>query len=444
MFEHKKIFIFGMARSGYEVAKLLSHYHNDILVVDGKEQPEELVKELNSLGVNVVISEQPEELLNEHYDIMVKNPGIIKTHPCVQKAHQLHIPVMNEVEVAYHFLPKEVHIIAITGSNGKTTTTTITYEMLKLAGLPVTLGGNIGTPMSKLVSEIKENDYLVMEISDHQLVDMHDFHPHIAVLTNLSPVHLDFHGNSYETYKQTKKKLFLPMDEQDIAILNLENEDVVELTKDIKAEKRYFSSQKDAYACIKENAIYVNQERILSLDDIRVKGTHNYENIMCAIMIAKECGVSNEVIKEVLESFVGVEHRLEFVRKLHDREFYNDSKSTNNQSTITALQAFHSPVILLLGGLDRGIPFDDLTPYMGSVTHVVCYGETKDKIKEYCDKIGKDCVVLNNLEESVHAAYNLSNEGDTILLSPACASWDQYHTFEERGEEFKKVVEELK
>ena len=416
MFEHKKIFIFGMARSGYEVAKLLSHYHNDILVVDGKEQSEELVKELNSLGVNVVISEQPEELLNEHYDIMVKNPGIIKTHPCVQKAHQLHIPVMNEVEVAYHFLPKEVHIIAITGSNGKTTTTTITYEMLKLAGLPVTLGGNIGTPMSKLVSEIKENDYLVMEISDHQLVDMHEFHPHIAVLTNLSPVHLDFHGNSYETYKQTKKKLFLPMDEQDIAILNLENEDVVELTKDIKAEKRYFSSQKDAYACIKENAIYVNQERILSLDDIRVKGTHNYENIMCAIMIAKECGVSNEV----------------------------DSKSTNNQSTITALQAFHSPVILLLGGLDRGIPFDDLTPYMGSVTHVVCYGETKDKIKEYCDKIGKDCVVLNNLEESVHAAYNLSNEGDTILLSPACASWDQYHTFEERGEEFKKVVEELK
>lgn len=444
MFENKKIFIFGMARSGYEAALFLSKHHNEILIVDGKEQDEEHVRELSNLGVSVVITEHPEELLDDSYDVMIKNPGIIQTHPCVKKAHDLKIPVINEVEMAYHFLPKNVTIIAITGSNGKTTTTTITYEMLKYAGLPVYLGGNIGTPLSKLVEQIQENSFLVMEISDHQLVDMKEFHPHIAVLTNLSQVHLDFHLNSYERYKQTKKKLFLPMNEEDIAILNMENKDVMDLTKDLTVSKRYFSSQKDADACIKDQALYVNQERIIGLDEIRVKGIHNYENIMCATMIAKECGVSDEVICEVLKTFVGVEHRLEFVCKLNGREFYNDSKSTNNQSTITALESFNNPVILLLGGLDRGIPFDELTPYMEHVTHVVCYGETKNKIKEYCDKIGKDCTVLNTLEESVHAAYHLSNEGDTILFSPACASWDQFNTFEERGETFKKVVNELK
>lgn len=444
MFEHKKIFILGMARSGYEAAKLLSQYHNQILVTDRAEQNEGQVQELISLGVEVIISTSPEELLDESYDVMIKNPGIIKTHPCVVKAKELNIPVMNEVEMAYHYLPKDVHIIAVTGSNGKTTTTTIIYELLKMDDRKVYLGGNIGTPLSKLVGEVSSGDYLVMEISDHQLVDMKEFHPNIAVLTNLSQVHLDFHGGSYGQYKNTKKKLFLPMTLEDTAILNMENTDVMDLTKDIQVHKYYFSSKREADIFIKDGAIYIGKEKIIELDEIRVKGIHNYENIMCALMVAHMLHIPHQKIHEVLENFGGVEHRIEFVTKIHGREFYNDSKATNNQSTVTALRSFQNPVVLILGGLDRGQTFDELTEFMGYVTHVICYGETKQKIKDYCEKIGKDCTVLNHLEEAVHAAYNLSEEGDTILFSPACASWDQYKTFEERGNEFKRVVENLK
>lgn len=443
MYENKKIFILGMARSGYEAAKLLSKYHNKILITDRARQNEEQVEELLSLGVEVIITDTPEDLLDETYDVMVKNPGIIKTHPCVEKAHTLKIPVINEVEMAYHYLPQDVTIIAITGSNGKTTTTTIIYELLKRSEKRVHLGGNIGTPLSKLVEEIVPGDLLVMEISDHQLVDMKDFHPHVAVFTNLSEVHLDFHGGSYENYKQVKKKLFLPMGEQDLAILNLENKDVVELTDDIKARKCYFSSQREADIYLKDRFIYLKDQPLISLDDIRVKGVHNYENIMCALMVAHVFGITKEVVHEVLENFGGVEHRIEFVKKVDQREFYNDSKATNNQSTIIALRSFETPVILILGGLDRGQTFDELTPYMNHVSHVICYGETKQKIKDYCDSIKKDCVVLDCLKEAVPAAYRLSNEGDTILFSPACASWDQYKTFEERGNEFKEIVELL-
>lgn len=444
MYENKKIFILGMARSGYEAAKLLSKSHNQILVTDRVEQNREQVEELMSLGVDVVITDTPEELLDDSYDVMIKNPGIIKTHSCVVKAHNLKIPVINEVEMAYHYLPKSVTIIAITGSNGKTTTTTIIYELLKKSGKQVHLGGNIGTPLSKLVEEVKSGDLLVMEISDHQLVDMKEFHPHVAVFTNLSEVHLDFHGGSYENYKNVKKKLFLPMTEEDIAILNLENDDVVKLTKDIQAQKYYFSSEKQAKIWIHNAMIYIDEEPMIALSNIRVKGIHNYENIMCALMVAHLFDVSKEVIHEVLENFGGVEHRIEFVKKLHGREFYNDSKATNNQSTIIALRSFENPVLLILGGLDRGQTFDELTPYMDHVHHVLCYGETKQKIKDYCDSINKDVVVLDCLEEAVHAAYNLSEDGNTILFSPACASWDQYKTFEERGNEFKQVVETLK
>ena len=276
MIKNKKIFVFGMARSGYEVAKFLNKYNNEIIVTDAKEQDEDKVKELESLGIKVIITTNPEDLLDESFDYMVKNPGIIKTHPCVVKAHNLGLEVINEVEVAYLFLPKNVKIIAITGSNGKTTTTTITYNILKEAGLPVHLAGNIGTPLSKLVEDIKENDYLVMEISDHQLVDMYKFHPSIAILTNLSQVHLDFHENSYDNYKNTKKKLFLNMNSEDVAFLNYNNSDVVELTKDLKTNKKYFSTNTKTDCYLKDNKIYFEDEFIIDTNDILVKGLHNY------------------------------------------------------------------------------------------------------------------------------------------------------------------------
>ena len=214
-------------------------------------------------------------------------------------------------------------------------------------------------------------------------------------------------------------------------------------TKDIKSRKIYFSSKNKADLYINNDAIYYGEEEIIKLKDIKLKGMHNYENIMCAIAAVKEFNVSNEDIYKLLNSFSGVEHRIEFVAKVNGREFYNDSKATNVKSTQIALSAFSNPTILLLGGLDRGHSFEGLTEYLKNTKLIVCFGETKQRIKEYADRIGKECIVVDNLIEATKEAYNNSNEGDTILLSPACASWDQYACFEDRGTEFKNTVKSL-
>lgn len=442
MYEGKKIFILGMARSGYEAAKLLAHYKNQILITDQKEQNPDMVKDLRELGVSYVVTDDPCSLLDETYDYLIKNPGIPRTHACVEKAIELGIPVINEVEMAYQFLPKGIKIIGVTGSNGKTTTVTILHEFLKLAGLPVHLGGNIGYPLSSLVGEVKSGDILLLEISDHQLCDMYDFKTDISVLTNLTETHLDFHKD-YETYKQMKKRIFNHHTTQDLAILNRDNIEVMELTEDISSHKMYFSHCMETDIYLKNNTIYYQGEEVIATDMIRVKGIHNYENIMSAIAVAKQFDVTNTVIKEVLNNFSGVEHRIEYVRKVNGREFYNDSKATNPKSTEIALSAFSSPVILILGGMDRETSFDSLRDYMTHVEHVIALGETKDKIEAFARAKNIDCVTVENMEEAVKVSYNLSNDGDTILLSPACASWDMYPNFETRGNEFKKYVDEL-
>lgn len=442
MFENKKIFIFGMAKSGYEVAKLLAKYNNEILITDVKEQDSSKVKELEKLNVKVVITQNQIDLLDETYDIMIKNPGIAATNPVVVKAKELGIKIINEVECAYHFLPKNVKIIGITGSNGKTTTTTMIYEVLKRKYDNVYLGGNIGYPLSGLINDIKENSILVMEISDHQLCDMYDFKTDISLLLNLVHAHIDFHG-TYEKYMEMKKRIFNNHTSNDLAILNNDNNDVLDLTKNIVSKKMYFSKEEKKDAYIENNEIYYKGELVLKLNDIKLKGTHNYENIMAMIIAVKEFNVENEIINNYLKTFKGVEHRIEYVKTINGVDYYNDSKSTNNEATITALNTFTNPTILIMGGLDRNIPFDELSPHIKNIKTIVCYGETKDKIKEFADKLKLNCIVLDNLEEATKKAYEISETGDTVLLSPACASWDQFNTFEERGELFKKIVNEL-
>lgn len=439
MYDNKKIFILGMARSGYEVAKLLASHNCDILITDAKEQDSDHIKELLGLNINCVITENQVALLDDSFDYVIKNPGIKLDAPVIVKANKLNIPVINELEVAYHYLPKNVQIVGVTGSNGKTTTTTLVYQILKEGNVPVHLGGNIGYPFSSLVSRVKENDVIVLELSAQQLHDFQDFQVSVGILTNLTEVHID-HFKTYENYKRCKKRIF---DNCQLAIINAGDEDSMNLTNDLSCNKAYFSSKikKDIY--IENNYIYAYGEDIIALNDIRLKGNHNYENIMCAIAVAKYFNVSNEAIKRVLGSFAGVEHRLEFVRKLNNREFYNDSKATNVKSTQIALSSFRNPVILLLGGLDRNHSFEELYPFMEQVRYVICYGETKNRIKEFCDKHNIECYIKDNLKEATKVAYDLSNEGDTILLSPACASWDQYDCFESRGNDFKQTVEEL-
>lgn len=438
MFDNKKIFILGMGRSGCSVAKLLSK-NNKILITDMKENKND-ISLLENLGVEVIITDKQAELLDSSFDVVVKNPGVKLNHPVVLKANELNIPVITELEVAYRYLPN-VKIVGITGSNGKTTTTTIIYNILKEAGLPVHLAGNIGLPLCNQISDIKDGDVIVTEISSHQLVNLDKFKVDIAVLTNLSPVHLD-HFGSYENYKNNKLRIFNNQSAKDIAILNKGDNEVFELTKNIKAKKLYFSSKGNGDIYIDDKSI-IYKDEIYNFSDIRVKGTHNYENIMASILVAKEFDVSYETIMKVLSKFGGVEHRIEFVKEVNGREFYNDSKATNVMSTITALKAFDNDVILLLGGLDRGHSFDDLVPYLKHTKYIVCFGETKYRIEEFARKNNIDVFVVDDIVKATKKAYEVSKIGDTILLSPACASWDQFNSFEERGDAFKETINKL-
>ncbi len=438
MFNNKKIYILGMGRSGVSVAKLLSN-NNKILITDMKENKDD-VSLLEGLGVEVKITDKQADLLDSSFDVVVKNPGVKLDHPTILKAQKLNIPVITELEVAYRYLP-DVKIVGITGSNGKTTTTTIIYNILKEAGLPVHLAGNIGLPLCNQISDIKDGDILVVEISSHQLVNLDKFKVDVAVLTNLSPVHLD-HFGTYDNYKNNKLRIFNNQTALDIAILNKGDDEVFELTKGIKAQKLYFSSKDKADIFVDEKSI-VYKDEVYNFSDIRVKGMHNYENIMASILACKQFDVSFETIMKVLSKFSGVEHRIEFVKEVNGREFYNDSKATNVMSTITALKAFDSDVILLLGGLDRGHSFDDLVPYLNHTKYIVCFGETKYRIEEFARKNNIDVFVVDNIKEATKKAYEISKKGDTILLSPACASWDQFNSFEERGDTYKETINQL-
>lgn len=438
MKEKKKVFVFGMARSGYEVSKLLLKRGFHVLTVDAKEQKEDHILELESLGGKVIITSEPSELLDETFDYVIKNPGIKYDNPCVVKARNLNIPVINEVEASYHFLPK-AFIIAITGSNGKTTTTSLIYEVLKKANVPVHLGGNIGFPVSSLVDKVKENDILLLEISDHQLCDMYDFKTNMSVFTNVSPTHLDFH-DSYDTYKKMKMRIFNHHTREDIAILNGDNEEVMNLTENILSTKKVFGTRCQGDIYLQEDAIICPGYLTLNTKDCILKGKHNYENMMACILVAQSLEIDAHVVLSVLKEFKGVEHRMELVDKKNGIFIFNDSKSTNNVSTITALKSFTTPVFLLLGGLNRGQDYEELLPFMHPVKEVLCFGETKEKIEKFCKENRVLCKKFDRLEDATLEALKEAEVNDTILLSPAHASWDQYTCFEERGEEFKKIV----
>ena len=442
MYNNKKIFILGMARSGYEAAKLLSNYNNEILVTDMNEQDKEQVSELEKKNVKVVITSDPVDLLDESYDYVIKNPGIKFDHPLLVKARSLNIKIINEVEMAYDFLNKDINIIGVTGSNGKTTTVNLIYRFLSEEKDNVILGGNIGTPLSHYALDIKKGTYLVLEISDHQLLDMYNFKTNVSVLTNITPTHLDFHP-SYEVYKNTKKKIFNNHTKKDIAIINSEDPESMNVTKDIVSTKYYYGTDKKDKAYYDDKAIYYNGKKVIDLDDIVLKGNHNYQNICASIVAVKEYGVTDESIIKVLKTFGGVEHRLEFVTEKKGIKFYNDSKATNCVSTNIALKSFNEPTILLLGGTDRGHSFYDLDESIGNVKCIMAYGETKDRIEDYAKDKGITCYKNNTLKESMMKVKEVMEKGDVVLLSPACASWDQYKKFEDRGNEFKELVKEI-
>lgn len=440
MFENKKIVILGMARSGYEVAKYLAKRNNYITINDlNTNQDENHIKELEELGVKIVLGNHPDDLINKDVDYLIKNPGVPIDHKYVIEAKNLGIEVLNEVEVSARLMRKDIHLIGITGTNGKTTTTTIIYEILKAKFQDrVHLTGNMGYPLISFLDKFKKDDFIVMETSSQQLENLDKFNPEVAVLTNVSEAHLEFF-KTYEHYKELKKRIFKNHTSENLAIINRMDEESLKLTEDIKSNKVYFSEYKDDLCYIENEFIYYKGNKVIDTKEIILKGMHNYQNIMAAIIVAKHYGVEDEIINKVVKEFKGVEHRLEFVREVDGKKYYNDSKATNLVSTQIALKSFDKDTLLILGGYERGQNFKELIPYLDNVKVILAIGETKERIKEELSDY--NVIIFDTLKEAMKDIKDYDVE--IVLLSPAAASWDQYKKFEDRGEEFKNIVNNL-
>lgn len=447
MFKDNKIFILGLARSGSEAAKYLIKRGNVVILNDAKEEDKHdanVVSELRGLGVNLVFGLHPDDLLDKSFDYLIKNPGVPIDHKYVLKARELGIPVINEAEMTYRLLPDGVKIVGITGTNGKTTTTTLIYNILKEAfGDKVYLSGNIGIPNISLLNKVKDGDIIVQEVSVQQLENMSTYKPNIGIMTNLSPAHIDF-MKSYKYYKDVKTRLFINQTKDDIAIINYNDEEVLEQVKNIKSTKVYFGVGKDINCYLDNDIIYYNNDEIIKRSDIFVAGLHNVYNVMAAICVAKQFNISNNIIREVVSSFRGVTHRLEYVDNINGRVFYNDTEATNIKCTQIALDSFNKPTLVILGGLDRGQDFNELKDHLNNVKMILAIGQSRDRVVQFAESMNIPVISYEYLKDGFKELYNNSSEGDVILLSPASASWDQYKECEIRGSEFKRLVEELK
>lgn len=444
-YTHKKILVLGLAKSGVSAASLLHRLGAFVTVNDMKplsENPE--AQGLLEQGITVICGEHPIELMDQGFELIVKNPGIPYHNPMIERALEKGIPIITEVELAYQI--SEAPFVAITGTNGKTTTTTLVFEMLREGRKSPLIAGNIGTVASDVAQEATAENMVVIELSSFQLMGIDRFNPFIAILTNLYEAHLDYHGDLSDYWK-AKANITKNQTEDEFLIVNVDQEQVVELAKQSKAQIIPFSTKKivDNGAYVKDGAIWFMDEKIMAMEDIVLPGEHNLENILSSVAAAKLSGVDNEAIFKVLNSFKGVKHRLQFIAEKEGRKFYNDSKATNILATSKALAAFNEPVVLLAGGLDRGNEFDELRPYLEQVKALVTFGQTAGKIERVASEAGiKSIIRVDNVEKAVPAAFELSSPGDVVLLSPACASWDQYKTFEVRGDIFIEAVHKLK
>ena len=377
------------------------------------------------------------------FDTIVKNPGIPYNNRVLQQAQQKGIPIWTEIELAY--MVSEAPIIAITGSNGKTTTTTLLYHILNIGGKKPLIAGNIGTVACTVAQDAKPDEVIVMEVSSFQLAGTESFRPNIAVWTNLYDAHLDYHGTS-EEYALAKSKVTENQTEDDFFIYNADQPEMRPYIERSKAMKIPFSLQgKQAEGISADDEfIYWQGEPFVNRSIIKLLGQHNLENILAATASAILMNCDKETIENVLSSFTGVRHRMQFVKELKGRTFYNDSKATNTLATKSALSSFQLPVILIAGGLDRGHSLEELRPYMSKVKALLVLGETADRFVDFAISCGIPHVVkVGTMDEAVQKAYAVSLEGDQILLSPACASWDQYPNFEERGDAFIDAVLKL-
>ncbi len=456
---NEEVLVMGLAKSGVAAATLFHQLGAQVIVNDYKQRDEcPEAEQLEKLGICVICGSHPEELVHKNVALIVKNPGIPYHITPIARALELGIEIVSEVEVAYHM--SLAPMIGITGSNGKTTTTTLIGLMLAAAGKSPIVAGNIGRALTEAVSEARSDQWLVVELSSFQLKGTSQFRPRISLLLNLYETHLDYH-QSIEDYMASKARIFQNQTIADIAILNADDSFCQSMIPQVKAQIALFSMKEELPIGVylesqTQMIVYRNStgERIpiLSATDIGIPGAYNIENAMAAISVALHVGVAPEIMSQVLQDFRGVEHRLEYVRELDGVTFYNNSKATNPAATIKSIEAFIQPLILIAGGLDRGSDYMELLPIFESrIKGIVTIGQTSTKLRKVAERAGIQHIItidgVGNSQDviarAVRAAQSLSVQGDIVLLSPACASWDMFTSYEHRGSMFKDCVHNL-
>ena len=451
----KYVAIMGMGVSNTPLIRYLMDLDANITVFDKKTEDElgkSLMEEYVLQGVQFSLGEN--YLDNLHgYDVIFRSPGIRPDIPSIQKEVERGAILTSEIEKLIELCPSKV--IGVTGSDGKTTTTTLIYMMLKEEGYNCYLGGNIGTPLFAKIDDMTPEDIIVLELSSFQLMTLTQS-PNIAVVTNVSPNHLDIH-KSYEEYIEAKKNIFRFQNENDIVVLNYDNDITKDFAFESKGEVRFFSRKQELEkgVFVENNCIKILDENgkkdVINIDDILLLGMHNVENACTAIAAVKDL-VSTEKIVKVLTTFKGVEHREEFVRELNGVKWYNDSIGSSPTRTIAGLASFKTKVVLIAGGYDKHLDYTDMGKYiLDHVRVLILMGQTKDKIKnatlQEIEKRDNDIDLpifeCSTLEEAVKVAYENSKDGDIVFFSPASASFDMFKNFVERGKKFKEIVNNL-
>ena len=445
-FQGKNVLVLGLARSGLAAIELLCKLGANVTLSEMRAQSE--IKEADALlaqGVRIV--GQTPEIFEENYDLVVKNPGIPSSKPFVKRLRARGIAVITEIELAF-MVAKPQHYLAVTGTNGKTTTATLLGEIVKAAYPDKThVTGNIGVPLCRTILDYnlleEEGHYIVLEISNFQLVDIVQFHPQAAVILNLTPDHVDVMG-SLQNYYESKTRVYRRMTENELFIRNIDDSGIVDYCGSYPVPCQTIDmslTDANAFYHLADGKMWAGEEEIMPLDEIKIVGMHNVQNCMAAAALARAAGVSNEIIRRVIAGFNGVEHRIEFVRELNGVRFYNDSKGTNPDATITALKAFEQPVVLLVGGFEKGLAMDEVKKYIGNVRKVIGFGACGARLVK--ELVGADGIVVETMQQALDAACTVAQNGDVILLSPTTSSFDQFSCYEERGEVFVKLVNAL-
>jgi UDP-N-acetylmuramoylalanine--D-glutamate ligase len=439
----KKVMVLGLGRTGKETARFLAHQGAEVMVSDcrSKDELQTDVRAISDLPLRFFLGGEEIGWL-EGVDLLVPSPGVPAENPLLREASRRGIAILSEIEIAYRFL--SAPLVAIAGTNGKSTTTTLVGEILKAQGIRAFVGGNIGAPLIGFAGG--DWEWGVVEVSSFQLEWVEYFRPRIAALLNVTEDHLDRYAD-FAAYSEAKGRIFRAQEETDVAVLNRDDPVVWSMRERLRAQVISFGwgEVEDGVCAAGSEIVWRRggEEERFSLAKVKIQGVHNVDNLMATVAVAKTIGVSAPTIQRVIERFPGLEHRLEFVREKDGVRFYNDSKGTNVGAVLKSLKSFSSPIILLAGGVDKGGSYRTLEDEVRrKVRKLILFGAAKEKIERALGRLTETSVV-GDLEEAVHEAYISAQPGDVVLLSPACSSFDMFQNYAERGRAFRALVETL-